>query len=204
MKRLAVLLAVILCASLAATAQEVNKAERDRLLNYLKQTQNNLKKETKGLSETQWNFKAAPDRWSVRDCLEHLALAEDFLRGMINDRVLKSPATPEKYDAAKARQQDDAIIKMISDRSQRVQAPEPLRPAGKWATPQETWKYFENSRKQTLAIAKTTQVLRVHHQDSPVAKDVDAYQWLLFVGAHTARHTKQIQDVKADPHFPKK
>ena len=29
-------------------------------------------------------------------------------------------------------------------------------------------------------------------------------QWVLFVAAHSERHTKQINEVKADPNFPKK
>jgi hypothetical protein len=32
---------------------------------------------------------------------------------------------------------------------------------------------------------------------------MDAYQWLIFNGAHCKRHTAQILEVKADPNFPK-
>jgi len=39
--------------------------------------------------------------------------------------------------------------------------------------------------------------------DSPLGKQLDAYQWVLFIAAHSERHTKQIDEVKADPHFPK-
>ncbi len=28
--------------------------------------------------------------------------------------------------------------------------------------------------------------------------------WILFIAAHSERHTKQINEVKADPSFPKK
>ena len=30
----------------------------------------------------------------------------------------------------------------------------------------------------------------------------DAYQWLLFISAHTERHTKQLLEVKANPNWP--
>jgi hypothetical protein len=33
---------------------------------------------------------------------------------------------------------------------------------------------------------------------------MDAYEWLIFMSAHTKRHTLQIEEVKADPKFPKK
>jgi hypothetical protein len=31
---------------------------------------------------------------------------------------------------------------------------------------------------------------------------MDGYQWILAVAAHSARHTQQILEVKADPKFP--
>ena len=203
MKRFAFVLAMVLGLTLSASAQQVSKAERDRLVKHLKQTEKNLKKETKGLSTEQWNFKQAPDRWSVKECLEHITLSEDFLYQHVTDRVMKSPAAPEKYDAAKAKENDEKILKIIPDRSQKAQAPEPLRPSGKWATPDEMWKHFATSRKKTIGYAKTEPDLRLHFLDSPVGGQ-DGYQWLLFLSAHVERHTKQIQEVKADANFPKK
>jgi hypothetical protein len=40
--------------------------------------------------------------------------------------------------------------------------------------------------------------------DGPVRKQMDAYQWLVLVSAHTERHTAQALEVKASPNFPKK
>jgi hypothetical protein len=37
-----------------------------------------------------------------------------------------------------------------------------------------------------------------------VGKKLDGYEWVLFISAHSERHTKQIDEVKADPTFPKK
>jgi hypothetical protein len=34
--------------------------------------------------------------------------------------------------------------------------------------------------------------------------ELDAYQWMLFMAAHSKRHLAQIEEVKADPNFPKK
>src|SRR5215472_14519035 len=63
----------------AASAQEVTQAEKDRALQYLETTKKNILEATKGLSEAQWNFKPAPDRWSVAQVMEHIAAAEDFM-----------------------------------------------------------------------------------------------------------------------------
>ena len=68
---LAALLLMIVAA--AASAQEVTQAEKDRALQYLESTKKNVLEATKGLSEAQWNFKPAPDRWSVAQVMEHIA-----------------------------------------------------------------------------------------------------------------------------------
>ncbi|MCL4523098.1 MAG: DinB family protein [Acidobacteria bacterium] len=201
------LLSAVLLAAMAVApveAQALNKAERDYLVKHLKNTRKALQKETKGLTPEQWNFKAAPDRWSVAECLEHITLSEDLLFKMVNETVMKTPAQAEKYNATAAQAKDSQIAKMIPDRSVKAQAPDPLKPSGKWASPAEMWKHFEASRKATLEFAQKQEGLRAHYLDSPVIKDMDGYQWLLFLSAHSERHTAQIREVKADANFPKK
>ena len=48
-------------------------------MQYLTTTRDQMIAETEKLSDAQWNFKAGPDRWSVGEVVEHLALAESFL-----------------------------------------------------------------------------------------------------------------------------
>jgi len=83
-----------------------------------------------------------------------------------------------------------------------LQAPAPLVPTGNW-TPAETLDHFLKSRAKTIAFLESTPDLREHAADSPLGQPLDAYEWLLFIGAHSERHTKQILEVKADPGFPK-
>ena len=71
---------LLLSGAAAGSAQEVTPAEKDRALQYLESTKKNVVEATKGLSEAQWNFKPAQDRWSVAQVMEHIAAAEDFLR----------------------------------------------------------------------------------------------------------------------------
>jgi hypothetical protein len=64
--------------------------------------------------------------------------------------------------------------------------------------------HFLKSRERTVQFLQSTPGLRDHVVDSPLGQPLDAYQWLLFISAHSERHTKQILEVKADPNFPKK
>ena len=156
---------------------------------------------TKGLSEAQWNFKPAPDRWSVAEVMEHIAAAEDMLRGYAQEQVMKSPAVPAR-DAAEVKKADEMVLAMIPDRSHKQQTPDPLKPTNRFGSPAEAQKHFVESRASTEKFLQTTPDLRAHVADSPVGK-LDGYEWILFIGAHSERHTKQILEVKADRNFPK-
>lgn len=146
------------------------------------------------------NFKPAPDRWSVAEVAEHIAAAEDLLYGSIQDKVMKAPARPAGEDVKAI---DDFVLAAIPDRTHKAQAPEPLKPTNRYTSLEGTLKHFNESRDRTIEFVKTGQGLRDHAVESPLGKNLDAYEWALFIAAHSERHTKQILEVKADPNFPK-
>jgi DinB superfamily len=195
------LAALLTGAAISVRAQELSQAEKDRALQYLESTKKGVLDATKGLSDAQWNFKPAPDRWSVAEVTEHIAAAEDMLRGFTQEQVMKSPAVPAR-DAADIKKADDAVLAMIPDRSHKAQAPDPLKPTNRFGSPAEAQKHFVESRAATEKYLKGTRDLRAHLADSPLGK-LDGYEWILFIGAHSERHTKQILEVKGDPNFPK-
>ncbi len=197
---LLVLVFLLVVAGAPLRAESLTKAERERLVNHLQKTRQFLLDEVAGLSEAQANFKPAEDRWSVAECAEHITLAEDFLRGVVG-QAMQAPAAPERKEELKGK--EDQVLKFVTDRSQKFQAAEPLRPTGRWNSLEATIEVFKASRKKTLDYAHGTQEdLRSHIVAFP-AGDMDAYQFLLYLSGHTERHTLQIQEVKAHPDFPK-
>jgi hypothetical protein len=190
----------------ADTTQTLTQEERDRAVAELEGSKKAFLDATKGLSPAQWNFKPAPERWSVAECSEHIGLSEGFIFGVVSEKIMKAPANPEKREAAKGK--DKLIVKMVQDRTHKGTAPEQIDPAKQAAmTPQETIKSFLDSRAHTIEYVETTQDdLRDHLFDHPVPAfgTMDAYQWILFMSGHTRRHTAQILEVKADANFPKK
>jgi hypothetical protein len=190
---------------LAAPATEtLTQVERDKAIAELEGSKKMFLDATKGLSEAQWKFKAGPDRWSIAECAEHIALAEGFIFGRITDGVMKTPLTPEKRSATEGK--DDKLIAMLQDRTHKATAPEAIDPTKKAMTHEESVKLFLDSRAKSEEFIKTTQEdLRDHMYDHPVPVigTMDAYQWVLFMSGHTRRHTLQILEVKADPNFPK-
>src|SRR6059058_2176868 len=195
-----VLIALLLLAGAAAvSAQDVTQAEKDKALQYLETTKKNVLEATKGLSEAQWNFKPAADRWSVAQVMEHIAAAEDFLRTLAKEKVMSAPAGEPGRDVKKT---DEAVLAMVPDRTNKAQAPEPLLPTNRFGSPEGSIKHFVDSRATTEDFLKSTPGMRDHVMESPMGK-LDAYEFVLLVAAHSERHTKQIIEVKADPNFPK-
>jgi hypothetical protein len=207
MKRLSFLIFVLLFFAFAANAQNaapatLTKEERKQIVDYLKSTRDMVLKNNKGLSEAQLNFKPGPDRWSVREVTQHLALAEDFLFGLITGQVMKTPETPEKHAAVTG--VEAKIMKAIPDRSSKFKAPEPIVPSDT-RIPGNAADTFKTKRNNTIKFIKETKEnLRVHFMDTPGMGPADAWQWFFFIAAHSERHNKQIEEVKADPNFPKK
>jgi len=97
---------------------------------------------------------------------------------------------------------DAAVEAMIPDRSRKAQAPEPLVPNNRFGSPEGSLKHFLESRETTEQFLRSTAGLRDHVMDGPVGK-MDGYEFILFIAAHSERHVKQINEVKADPNFPK-
>ena len=200
MRKHSLLVTVLLVLASTTFAQTLSPADRDRAVQYLEQTRDGVVAATKGLSDAQWNFKAAPDKWSVAETLEHIAVSEEFLLANVKKDVMKAPAGPADRDTAKI---DALVLAAIPDRSRKAQAPPELVPKGRW-TPAETLDHFLKSRAETIAFVQSTPDLREHVSDSPIGQKLDAYEWLLFIGAHSERHTKQIVEVKSAPNFPGK
>jgi uncharacterized damage-inducible protein DinB len=200
---LAVVLGLSFVLLAAAATPELTPADRESALKYLENTRQGVLDATQGLSANQWNFKPAPDRWSIAEVVEHIAAAEDFLFANVSEKVMKAPARTGNDDVKAI---DQMVLTAVPDRSHKVQAPEPLKPTNRFGSPEASLKHFAESRERTEEFLKKTDDLRAHAAaatDSPFGKQMDAYEWILFIAGHSERHTKQIMEVKADPNFPK-
>jgi uncharacterized damage-inducible protein DinB len=202
-----VLLVLVILTTVSGRAQAAAPAtlspeEREFALKNLQTTHDKFLQSIAGLSQKQWTFKPGPDRWSVAEVAEHITVSESTILGLIQKQVMASPAAPEKREQVKGK--DEMILQRMPDRSHKAQAPEFLRPTGRWPTEADVTKAFEESRKVTMDYVRTTNDdLRDHFFDHPVFGTMDGYQWLLLLSGHSARHTAQIEEVKADPNFPK-
>jgi len=176
--------------------------ERKTAVEYYLKTKARLLKDLKGLSEAQLNWKADSTRWSIYQCTEHIALAESMIFQWVQ-MMEHQAAAPEKRSEVKLT--TDKLLTAMLDRSHKAQAPEMLKPETKFANTQAAETAYILRRDSTIEYIKMTQDdLKDHFITHPVFGTMDCYQGLFLLAAHSERHTLQIEEVMAEPKFPKK
>jgi hypothetical protein len=174
------------------STEQIAKASR-----YLTETRDALLDSAAGLSPSQCDFKPAPDRWSIAEIIEHVVLIESRVHAIVG-KMDEAPLSDPDSNLARI---DDFILNEVPIRSTKLQAPPQVSPTRRWAGP-EALEHFAESREKTIQLLATS-VLRGHVVPHRIFGPWDGYQWLLAAAAHSARHTDQIREVKADSNFPR-
>ncbi|HVS94990.1 MAG TPA: DinB family protein [Puia sp.] len=180
----------------------LSAGERKYALEFYARTRARLLGDLKGLTENQLYWKADSSRWSIYQCTEHIALAENLIWQWCR-MTEHQPATPEKRSEVKAT--TDQLVKAMLDRTHKFNAPEMLKPEAKFPDTRAAISAFTLRRDSTMEYIRTTQDdLKDHFVTHPVFGTIDLYQNLVLLAAHSERHTLQIEEVMADPRFPKR
>lgn len=146
-----------------------------------------------GVSAEQARWKPAPDRWSILEYVEHLAIAEDALVALVR-RTLESPAQSETDEARREREKK---IRETPIPRGANQAPDRMKPAGRFGSLEEALNAFLAARERTLEYARnTTEDLRSHFAPHPVLGPLDGYQWLAGNARHAESHAKHILEIR--------
>ena len=201
MKKLVLCFAIAGLMSFIPNTAGLTEAERNTASKFLTETEEGVLKSIDGLSEAQLTFKPAPDKWSVEDCVKHVAASETMLWKMTEDNI-NAAANPEKRTEIKW--SDEDVMKNIEDRSHKVKTFAPLEPQNTgFKTLADAVASFKENRGRLIDYVKTTDKDLRNHVATLQVGSFDCYQMILFIGAHSNRHMQQINEVKADPNFPK-
>ena len=120
MKRSLTLLVALFFATLSLNAQNgMTDEERKFAVQYLTETQNDMFKLMKGLSEEQLNFKPNAESWSVSECLKHLTISETNIWAGFVDAALSADPDPSKRSEVKM--SDEQIMGILESRRRRLE-----------------------------------------------------------------------------------
>jgi hypothetical protein len=193
----ALLLATLIAVPATSAAGPLTDGERQRLLAHLALTESWLASELAGLSPAQLAFRMTPDSWSIRDVVEHLAIAEPQYWKQLEDSMAK----PLPASAYTAQATDAGILWYGIDRGNRQRTGEARVPDGRFKSAADAHASFVKLRTTMKALATSTKDdLRGRQL---IDGNMDVYQWFLMISTHAQRHILQIREVKADAKYPR-
>jgi len=191
----------LMCLPLCAADAHMTAEERTKVMTYLEDSRKEFLAAIDGVTEEQWKWKPAPERWSVGETAEHIVLAEAALFGNVQKAIASAP-NPAWEEKTKGK--TEFIEKVMAPRLGKATAPEPIVPSGKM-TQTQVRETFLKQRVEIEKFAKETDVgLKEYTAEHPfpVFSTLNAYQWLIYGPLHTMRHDKQIAEVKATAGYP--
>lgn len=199
MKKFGIILLTLMFVGFGLNEMKLTDEDRSKAIDHLTQTRDNMLLTLDGLSEAQLNYKSSPESWSIAECVEHLAISENTIFGMVNGAV---QVTADVSRRAEVQMSDEDLLALITDRSNKVKTSEPFEPSGQFGSFEATLEAFTSKREENISYVRNTEDdLRNHYSQLPFGT-VDAYQVILFMSGHTERHTLQMEEVMADPGFP--
>ena len=202
MKRSLTLIAALLFAAVSLNAQNgMTDEERKFAVKYLTDTQNDMMKVIKGLSDEQLNFKPNAESWSVAECVKHITISEQNLWAAFLEAALATE--PDASKRSEVQMSDEQLMGIIESRAQKVKTFAPFEPSNKPEPLKDVVKEFKSLRAEHIKFAKKSDDdLRNRYASLPFGT-IDAYQAILFMAGHTKRHTDQMREVMANASFPK-
>jgi hypothetical protein len=177
----------------------ITDKERETALALLTRSRATVLTAVEGVTEDQARWQPAPERWSILEYIEHLAVSDDGLVAMIKKSLLE-PARPETIEERKAREQKIRETPLPRGANR---APDSLKPVSRFGSLTEAVSAFLAARERTIAYAQsTTDDLRSHFAPHSVLGQLDAYQWLCGNARHAETHAGHIVEIRGMSDFP--
>lgn len=169
--------------------------ERSNAVSDLESSARELDWAVSHLQPAQWTFKPAINRWSIAECVDHLAIVEE--RVLTHLKGLDTSVEPSAMT-------DAQLLERLGDRSKPIIAPERVYPTARSADAVTTLDAFHHARRDMISFVATTgATLRSQTMPHPIFGPLDAYQWVITMAAHVRRHLRQIDDIKQCEGFPR-
>lgn len=179
--------------------------ERELLLTELEGTRKELLRRIDTLNERQWFFKSDSQSWSVAEIVEHLDLQEN----MHYREVYIISQTPQNLELLGKTKKNDSLVSAYATDLQKGVADWYVQPRGRWCDKRSARAQFNRTRDKMLEFVKNTDAdlrLQFTYRKKAPENDFrrvrDLHQIILTTIAHTKRHIRQIERIKAHPDFP--
>jgi hypothetical protein len=165
--------------------------EQSEIVKCLEDSRADFRAAAEGVSEAQAKVRPAPEKWSVLECVEHIVVAEGRFLGWVQNPAAEPAPPMDKGKEAK-------LLLGVSGRSQRVNAPGPVHPTGRFSTLAEALAQFDAARAKSIQFAESNGAglycLAAKH---PFFGAVNGGEVMVLIAAHARRHAAQIREIRA-------
>ncbi len=165
--------------------------EQTEIVQHLERGRDGFLAAVAGLDEAQAKVRPDPERWSVLDCVEHVATVEErFLGWLEAEKRVDEPRVDKEKEAG--------LLVRVSDRSARIQAPEAVVPRGRFSTLAEALEQFNHRRALSIQFAQD-RCDDLYHLAAEHARfgPLNGSEVMMLIVGHADRHRAQIQEVRA-------
>jgi hypothetical protein len=181
-------------------AAPMTDTDREHLLVHFQMTTQMVAEQVRGLSPAQLEYKASPDRWSIREVVSHLAVAEPDYWREIQKALKAAPDMKEKKSSAT----DADIMWYGIDRVVHTKTGGGHEKVDTYKDLGEALGKFQALRATMIEYIKTTNDDLRAHSFGDYGETIDCWQWMLEISTHAERHIQQIREIKNEAGFPKK
>lgn len=145
------------------------------------------------------SVKPSPERWSVNDVLEHLALIDARIAQVLSDGLAQAKADGVGPDSESSPVLPGIDWSSVLDRSRRVEARATAVPT-RGLTSIEAWQELEAARRHLVDVMRQGDDVDMSaiHFPHPLFGALNGYAWCAFIAAHEERHAAQIREIAAD------
>lgn len=158
------------------------------------ETRARLRARLETVGDTQAHTRPTPEAWSAAEIAEHLAIIEERLSKLFPLMLMKAEAGGFERRADQPFR--PVSVEAIVERSLREKytAPETARPKG-GVSIADSISRLARSRQSIVSLRPRLEALDLTNvtYPHPAFGPLDAYQWLVFIGIHEARHLRQIE-----------
>ncbi len=169
----------------------MDAGEKREILEFLHAGRNALREALAGVDNQMAAQHPDAGGWSIRECVEHVAVAE---RALLERLLAAQPAERSLEN----RPREARFLERAINRSRPIVAPPLSHPADRFLTLRAAMAAFEKSRVQVVTyVEEFEDDLRWWATDHPMIEGpVNCYELLLMIGAHPGRHAKQIVEIR--------
>jgi hypothetical protein len=167
------------------------------LLAFLDERRAALRLAVDSVPESSRSRRPSPDRWSVAEVLEHLATIETLNHKLLRHGLEVARAEGRARPAHAALFViDERLVERTTDRRERWISPEFGEPRG-GTVAEASWKTLETVRAEIRQVVAESDAFAF---EAPLARHpflgpLTYREWIVFLGAHEARHAAQIVEV---------